>query len=441
MSARTAASKAVDWTKVTTKLGLGQNTLSGLSAFRKRNTDARDKVNQLESQKQTVDFDFYRSVLKNQAIVREVEGSFKGFKPKTYDVAAQIKAIEQFEAKAVEGAQQTEKSIDKELSDLQETLKNIESARPFEELTVEDVMRARPDIAKNVETMVTKGYVGCSTRKRALTKTHLTADGSCPDTPTSLATWSSCRRRHYSRLTSMNRSIAFQLNKHMTPALTCDCAVRLSVELRIVTEEAVVEGQAVGEIGVQFWQISDASCQPDDLGVIVQEPCHGFGERETETLDRLEEREVCVGELVSPQPAVVVDCALEVICEVGTRCVSVDVHRDLWGFRSMRHTEKLRNPCLAEVTRTAQGLCLLVLVVLTDGDRVMRVVRLVREVGDREVQLTDVCAPDLVRRRKSELGPEVVQDVWRLRDCQSAVDAQDRGRKVRRLHSLCGLLQ
>lgn len=156
MSVRSAASK-VDWTAVTTKLGLSQNTLSGLASFRKRNTDAKDKINVLETQRQTVDFSQYRSVLKNQAIVDEIEKAYKSFKPATYDVASQIKAIEQFEAKAVENAQTTAKTIDAELSDLQETLQNIEQARPFEDLTVEDVMKARPDIQKNVETMVKKG--------------------------------------------------------------------------------------------------------------------------------------------------------------------------------------------------------------------------------------------------------------------------------------------
>lgn len=156
MSVRTAASK-VDWTAVTTKLGLNQSTLASLSNFRKRNTDARDKLNVLETQKQDVDFAYYRGLLKNQAIVDEIEKAHKSFKPATYDVSAQIKAIDQFEAKAVENAQTTAKTIDNELSDLQATLQNIEQARPFDDLTVEDVMKARPDIQKNVETMVKKG--------------------------------------------------------------------------------------------------------------------------------------------------------------------------------------------------------------------------------------------------------------------------------------------
>ena len=48
----------------------------------------------------------------------------------------QIKAIEAFEAQAVKSAEETKGVVDKELKDLEKTLKNIEEARPFEDLTV-----------------------------------------------------------------------------------------------------------------------------------------------------------------------------------------------------------------------------------------------------------------------------------------------------------------
>ncbi|ORY86989.1 hypothetical protein BCR37DRAFT_343388 [Protomyces lactucae-debilis] len=156
MSVRSAVSK-VDWTLVTSKLGLSQQTLSQLSSFRKRNTDARDKLALLEQQRTEVDFSHYRGLLKNTAVVEEIEKSYKSFKPATVDTKAQLKAIDQFEAKAVSNAQETSKTIEQELGDLKATLDNISQARDFEELTVEDVMKARPDIQKNVETMVKKG--------------------------------------------------------------------------------------------------------------------------------------------------------------------------------------------------------------------------------------------------------------------------------------------
>lgn len=90
----------------------------------------------LSEQPQAIDFAYYRSQLKNQAIVDEIENYFKTFKPVTYDVGRQIKAIEAFEAQAIKNAQETKNLVDKELTDLDATLKNIEEARPFEDLTV-----------------------------------------------------------------------------------------------------------------------------------------------------------------------------------------------------------------------------------------------------------------------------------------------------------------
>jgi hypothetical protein len=51
-------------------------------------------------------------------------------------VGRQIKAIEAFEAQAVKSAEETKGEVDMELKDLEKTLKNIEDARPFDELTV-----------------------------------------------------------------------------------------------------------------------------------------------------------------------------------------------------------------------------------------------------------------------------------------------------------------
>jgi hypothetical protein len=90
----------------------------------------------LSEQPSKVDFAHYRSVLKNQAVVDEIEKHFNSFKPATYDVGRQIKAIEAFEAQALRNAEETKGRVDLELQDLEKTLKNIEEARPFEDLTV-----------------------------------------------------------------------------------------------------------------------------------------------------------------------------------------------------------------------------------------------------------------------------------------------------------------
>ncbi|KAI9711470.1 MAG: ATP synthase d subunit [Bogoriella megaspora] len=154
---RTAAALKVDWTKIGTQLGLRGQTASSLAAFKKRNDDARRRVQQLQEQPQNVDFQHYRSLLKNQDIINEIERDMKAYKVKTYDVGRQIKAIESFETQAVKSAEETKGLVEAELRDLDKTLKNIEEARPFEDLTVDEVAAARPDIDEKTSQLVSKG--------------------------------------------------------------------------------------------------------------------------------------------------------------------------------------------------------------------------------------------------------------------------------------------
>ncbi|OTA56867.1 NAC-domain-containing protein [Hypoxylon sp. EC38] len=153
---RSAALK-LDWTKVTSSLGLRGQTVASLQAFKQRNENARRKVQALSELPTTVDFAHYRSVLKNQAVVDEIEKRFKAFQPAKYDVQRQLKAIEAFEVEAVKNAQNTKEKVDLELQDLEKTLRNIETARPFEELTVDEVAAAEPSIDEKTAKLVSKG--------------------------------------------------------------------------------------------------------------------------------------------------------------------------------------------------------------------------------------------------------------------------------------------
>ncbi|KAF8859359.1 ATP synthase D chain, mitochondrial [Acephala macrosclerotiorum] len=157
MAAGRSAALKLDWAKVTQSLGLRGQTAASLQAFKKRNEDARRRVQVLSEQPSKVDFSHYRSILKNQAVIDEIEKHFSSFKPATYDVARQIKAIEAFEAQAVKNAEETKGRVDMELKDLEKTLKNIEEARPFEDLTVDEVAAARPDIDEKTAQLVSKG--------------------------------------------------------------------------------------------------------------------------------------------------------------------------------------------------------------------------------------------------------------------------------------------
>ncbi|KAJ5519281.1 ATPase F0 complex subunit D mitochondrial [Penicillium expansum] len=156
MAARSAALK-IDSAKVSTSLGLRGQTATSLQAFKKRSDEARRKVQVLSEQPQTVDFSYYRGILKNQAIIDELENHFKTFKPVTYDVSRQLKAIDAFEAQAVQNAEATKGKVEAELQNLQKTLENIETARPFEDLTVDEVAAAQPEIDEKTASLVSKG--------------------------------------------------------------------------------------------------------------------------------------------------------------------------------------------------------------------------------------------------------------------------------------------
>lgn len=111
----------------------------------------------LSEQPTTVDFGHYRSVLANTAVIDEIEQHFKSFQPKTYDVSKQIKAIESFEQVAIKNAEETKSKVEVELKSLEKALNDIEGARPWEELTVDEITAAAPEIDEYTARLVKKG--------------------------------------------------------------------------------------------------------------------------------------------------------------------------------------------------------------------------------------------------------------------------------------------
>ncbi|RHZ79016.1 hypothetical protein Glove_152g35 [Diversispora epigaea] len=155
MATRSAV-HSIDWSKLTVSLGLQKETILALQAFRKRNEEAKRALTALKEQKTQVDFEHYRSILKNKGIVNEAENALNGFKPTKVDLDKQLKIIGTFEEKAVASAKKISTKADSELRDLHVTLTNMEEARPFKELTVEEVVKAKPEIVDIVEKMVKK---------------------------------------------------------------------------------------------------------------------------------------------------------------------------------------------------------------------------------------------------------------------------------------------
>ncbi|CAG8467944.1 11650_t:CDS:2 [Cetraspora pellucida] len=148
---------SIDWSRLTVTLGLKKETITALQAFRKRNEEAKRVVSALKQQKTDIDFENYRNILKNKAIVNEAEKVLNQFKPTKVDLAGQLKVVEKFEKKAIDYAKNTVNKIDAELGELQATLTNMEQTRPFKDISVDELVKAKPELNDIVEKMVKKG--------------------------------------------------------------------------------------------------------------------------------------------------------------------------------------------------------------------------------------------------------------------------------------------
>lgn len=132
-------------------------TLSEVSTFRARHTAAATRNASLRSSAPQLDLAKYKSVLKDQSALQNAEKVLSSFKPVSYDLGKIQGVVDAFESRAVEQAKATVEKISAEEDSLNATLSNIKDARPFEDLTVDEVGSAQPQITQAVETMIKKG--------------------------------------------------------------------------------------------------------------------------------------------------------------------------------------------------------------------------------------------------------------------------------------------
>ncbi|RKO99171.1 hypothetical protein CXG81DRAFT_14886 [Caulochytrium protostelioides] len=157
MSAVKSAATRIDWTGLAAKLR--PETTAAVGAFRRRHADLLKRVDDLKAKDAAgIDFAAYRAQLKqNAGVVAAAEKSFKAFKPATIDLAEQLKVIDAEEKKAVAAAKQTAAQVHTELTEMKQMLQDIESARPVDQLTVDDIAKAYPELVPTAEKMVKRG--------------------------------------------------------------------------------------------------------------------------------------------------------------------------------------------------------------------------------------------------------------------------------------------
>ncbi|KAJ3057195.1 ATP synthase d subunit [Rhizophlyctis rosea] len=152
-----SAAQRIDWAGVASKLR--PETASAINAFRRRHQELAKTVADLREAETTVNFEQYRKVLKNAKVITEAEAALKRFTPATVDLSQQLRIIEEQEKKAIAAAETTRQQVAGELGELQQMLKNIETARPVDQLTVDDVCNAVPnqEIDRTVIKMAKRG--------------------------------------------------------------------------------------------------------------------------------------------------------------------------------------------------------------------------------------------------------------------------------------------
>ncbi|KAI9499749.1 ATP synthase d subunit [Coemansia spiralis] len=148
---------SVNWPVINSVLAKHTEITKSLGSFRKGYEEAERQLTQLQEANRPIDFEHYRRILKNTEIVDKLEKIAKAQKIVKVDLADQLKTISAFEAKAVASAEQYVKETEANLSDLSETVKNIEQARPITQLTVDDVVKAKPEVVQRTEEMVKQG--------------------------------------------------------------------------------------------------------------------------------------------------------------------------------------------------------------------------------------------------------------------------------------------
>ncbi|KAL6928584.1 hypothetical protein ACO0SA_001912 [Hanseniaspora valbyensis] len=156
----------VDLAKIINNLKLSGETQSKLLQFKKRSDDAKIlhmKVQEKANSK--IDFNAYRSLLagsSNRKIVDELESYLNNFKPKE-DLASlkeNLDNLEKFKAEALESAKLTEKAVGEKLLLLRNTIANIETAIPIEEIQTHNVYKADPDFELWVMRLIENGSIG-----------------------------------------------------------------------------------------------------------------------------------------------------------------------------------------------------------------------------------------------------------------------------------------
>jgi F-type H+-transporting ATPase subunit d len=94
--------------------------------------------------------------LQNKQVLKNAQEALERFTPTKLDISQELNTLSKLRVQAVQDAQKTQEMLAKEMTELQLLLKDIEEARPIDQLTVDDIAKAS-DLDEKVEKMAKRG--------------------------------------------------------------------------------------------------------------------------------------------------------------------------------------------------------------------------------------------------------------------------------------------
>ncbi|PVU87799.1 hypothetical protein BB561_006168 [Smittium simulii] len=156
MSARNLV-ESINWATLTSALSKKAQVVKSLSSFNKKYQELDRELASLREQKTDLAFEHYRDLLKNTKIVDEMQAKYSGYKLEKLDTQKYIATLADFEKTAVASATEYSSELQTKLTDLVQTVQNIDNTRSVTQLTVEDVVNATPEILEEAQAMVNNG--------------------------------------------------------------------------------------------------------------------------------------------------------------------------------------------------------------------------------------------------------------------------------------------
>jgi F-type H+-transporting ATPase subunit d len=131
---------------------LRQETLKKIAQFRQRKTVLLKAKQDLLASLALPEYS-----LQNTKVLENAKASLQQFTPAKLDIQKELKELKKQKETAVQNANQTQLLIKQELQELEQLLKDIQTARPIDQLTVDDIARAYPPLDSIVEKMAKRG--------------------------------------------------------------------------------------------------------------------------------------------------------------------------------------------------------------------------------------------------------------------------------------------